>query len=235
MALLLTAPVAKAENLVELQLPVPAEELNSKPASSRPVGTKFGVVLTAGQSAEVVLPVLADTNLRKDRPVESQGAQPGLVLRYGREQQALIKVDPAKARGVEFTEAEFQFLPSWVAKREGGTISFHRMLVDWSEQANTLVIFSTDHGDLAGHHGFLTKYGPCMDETILRIPLVMRWPDGIPPGQVTDSFVSSVDLLPTLCSLAERNVPAACHGHSLLPLFEGVTAVDWREGIACSY
>jgi arylsulfatase A-like enzyme len=102
-------------------------------------------------------------------------------------------------------------------------------------EENTLVIFSSDHGDLVGHHGILTKYGPCMDETILRTPLVMRWPQGITAGQVNDAFISSTDWLPTFCELAGIEPPAFCHGQSLVPFFKGGRSTSWREGVVTGY
>jgi choline-sulfatase len=102
-------------------------------------------------------------------------------------------------------------------------------------QENTLVIFGTDHGDQVGHHGILTKYGPCMDDTILHIPLVMRWPKGIAAGQVQHAFVSAVDLLPTLCALAGCVPPDLCHGHSLVPWLRGQQPAGWREGVVGTF
>jgi arylsulfatase A-like enzyme len=116
---------------------------------------------------------------------------------------------------------------------------FLGIVLDHLQQAgcreNTLIIFSTDHGDLVGHHGILTKYGPTVDDTILHIPLIMCWPRGIASGQTQEAFVSAVDLLPTLCDLAGCSPPELCHGRSLLPLFAGQAPSDWREGVVGAY
>lgn len=107
-------------------------------------------------------------------------------------------------------------------------------LSDLGLEEDTLVIFSSDHGDLMGHHGMLTKYGPTMDETILRIPLVVRWPGRIRPGSACNRFVSSTDWLPTFCELAGIDSPVV-HGRSLVPLLKGETPCDWRQGIAGTF
>ena len=100
--------------------------------------------------------------------------------------------------------------------------------------ANTLVIFSSDHGEYVGELGLFSKFS-AMSECVLRTPLVMRWPQGIKPGRVCRQFVSSVDWMPTLCELAGIAPPQPCHGRSLRPLFLGQTPQQWRQGIACTY
>lgn len=86
---------------------------------------------------------------------------------------------------------------------------------------NTLVIYSTDHGDLCGGHGMLDKHFVMYDD-VVRVPLLMRWPVGIAPGQVSDAFVvHSLDLAVTFCELAGLPVPETFAGRSLLPLMRG--------------
>jgi arylsulfatase A-like enzyme len=69
---------------------------------------------------------------------------------------------------------------------------------------NTLVIFTSDHGEMLGHHGMLKK-GPFMLDDLLRVPLVIA-----PPGQSrsaveVDDLTSGVDMLPAIVSLAGNN------------------------------
>lgn len=109
-----------------------------------------------------------------------------------------------------------------------------RRLSDLELDNETIVIFGSDHGELMGHHGMLTKYGPTLDETILRVPLVVRWPGTIRPGQACDRFVSSTDWLPTYCELAGIEPPPV-HGRSLVPLFRGETPPDWRQGVVGAF
>lgn len=128
---------ATDQSLVELEMPMPAEELrNRSTAAVSSTPGKFGVMTKCADGSEFLLPVVADATLRKDTPAESQGAQPLLVLRIGRHQQAVLKVDTSPLKGKEIKEASFQFYPVWMAKSsQEGTVSFHRMLVDWSEKA----------------------------------------------------------------------------------------------------
>lgn len=70
---------------------------------------------------------------------------------------------------------------------------------------NTLVIFLTDHGGDPTYGGSNLPYRgdkATLFEGGLRVPCIMRWPGTIGAGQVNDSLYSSLDLFPTLCSLA---------------------------------
>ena len=78
---------------------------------------------------------------------------------------------------------------------------------------DTLVIFTSDHGEMVGGHGVVTKYSQMYDE-VLRVPLVIRWPDHITPGSVEPSFVSHVDYVPTFAERAGGPPPIQTHGQS---------------------
>ena len=76
---------------------------------------------------------------------------------------------------------------------------------------NTLVCFTTDHGDFFGQHG-LTKKAIHHYEDLLRVPLVVRQPGVIPSATVSDSLQSTVDLAPTFLSFAGVDVPRTMSG-----------------------
>ncbi|MCB8922171.1 MAG: sulfatase-like hydrolase/transferase [Ardenticatenaceae bacterium] len=87
---------------------------------------------------------------------------------------------------------------------------------------NTLVIYTTDHGDMCGGHGMLDKHFIMYDD-VTHIPLLMRWPERIPAGTVSNAFVShSIDLAVTFCEVADVPVPETFSGRSLLPMMTGV-------------
>lgn len=85
----------------------------------------------------------------------------------------------------------------------------------------TLVVFTSDHGDMQGHHGVIGKSIAAFYEQILRVPLLMRLPGVIEPGTTVDSLVSSVDLMPTILDYAGQSCPDDVHGRSLRPHVEG--------------
>jgi len=99
---------------------------------------------------------------------------------------------------------------------------------------NTVVIFTSDHGQTLGSHGGLTDKGWHHFEETHRVGLIVKDPrpraDGAPPaGHVEPRWASVLDVHPTVCELAGAEYdPQAVHGRSLLPLLEG-RDVPWRE------
>ena len=81
----------------------------------------------------------------------------------------------------------------------------------------TLVIFTTDHGEMLGDHGLTQKFVPY--EASIRIPFLMRLPGKIPAGRVVSDPVNSIDILPTVCDYLEIPTPEQ-EGQSLRPLME---------------
>lgn len=93
----------------------------------------------------------------------------------------------------------------------------------------TLVVFSSDHGDLDAAHGFEHKSLPY--EESARVPFLLSWPGHIPAGRVDRRRLvsSSLDLLPTICDYAGVKPPAGLPGRSVRPLASGGTAAGWRQ------
>ncbi|MFI7066367.1 sulfatase-like hydrolase/transferase [Kribbella sp. NPDC050124] len=77
---------------------------------------------------------------------------------------------------------------------------------------DTVVIYTSDHGEMAGHHGIWQKQ--CFYEPSVRIPLLLRHPS-LAPARST-SHVSLVDVLPTLRDIAALPADPALPGHTLL-------------------
>ncbi len=94
---------------------------------------------------------------------------------------------------------------------------------------NTLVLYTSDHGDYAGAHGLFAKGVPAFDEAY-RVPFIVRWPAGIGrPGREVDAFASLLDVGPTLLESAAAAPLSGVHGRSLLPLLRGDAPPDWRD------
>jgi arylsulfatase A-like enzyme len=83
---------------------------------------------------------------------------------------------------------------------------------------DTLVVYSTDHGDWLGDHGLVLK-GPMAYEGLLRVGLLFRGP-GVPQGKVVADPVSTIDLPATFADYAGVSLDAAKHSASLRPLVE---------------
>jgi len=83
---------------------------------------------------------------------------------------------------------------------------------------NTLIVFTSDHGEWLGDHGLLVK-GPMAYEGLLRVALLVEGP-GVPVGQCIGDPVSTLDLAPTLCDYAGSELCVPVHGRSLRGLIE---------------
>ncbi|HEY0734288.1 MAG TPA: sulfatase [Herpetosiphonaceae bacterium] len=79
--------------------------------------------------------------------------------------------------------------------------------------ANTIVVFTSDHGEMFGAHGRRAK-NIFYDEAC-RIPLLIRWPQRIPADSTCDICLSTVDLMPTLGALLQTPLPADLEGMDL--------------------
>lgn len=84
---------------------------------------------------------------------------------------------------------------------------------------HTIVVYAADHGDFAGDHGICDK-NIGIYESIHRIPFIVSYP-GCRRGAWCDGIIESVDLLPTLCELAEVPAPAGLDGRSIVPELAG--------------
>jgi arylsulfatase A-like enzyme len=99
---------------------------------------------------------------------------------------------------------------------------------------DTLVIFTSDHGEQLGDHHLLGKVG-YFDESF-RIPLVVKDARANPRfGQVESAFTESIDLMPTILQAVGGAVPRACDGASLLPLLHGPAPAGWRDALHYEY
>lgn len=97
---------------------------------------------------------------------------------------------------------------------------------------NTIVVFTSDHGDHLSSHG----YGKPMDQWLhhtkraskatpfnesIHVPLLVRWPAGVRPGSRTDAMFSSVDFMPTLLKMCGVDIPNGVQGTDLSHLLVG--------------
>jgi len=113
------------------------------------------------------------------------------------------------------SEVDSQLVRIWDKLRERG---------DWE---NTVVIVSSDHGEMMGDHGLKEKVGYW--EQSYHIPCVIRDPrHSSSHGTTVTSFTENVDIFPTLCELLDIPVPTQCDGHSLSALLQGEEPAQWR-------
>jgi N-sulfoglucosamine sulfohydrolase len=153
----------------------------------------------------------------------------------------VIKGVPKKLIGPEDVEP-FPWLAVEHAKIRMDLVGFYNatlrldagigMLMDVLEKRgvadNTLVIFLGDNGPPFAR-GKMTCY-----EAGLQVPFIVRWPGKAKSGLVSDEFISTVDIMPTICEAAGADVPDAVVGKSFIPLLEGKNA-PWRDELFCEF
>ena len=107
--------------------------------------------------------------------------------------------------------------------------------LDESGQANnTIVVFTTDHGDMVGNHRMWIKGWIPYEETY-RIPLIVRWPGRVQPGSKTSALVQTHDLAHTYVAAASAPRLPFQDGRALQPLFQDPASRSWPDQIMCAY
>jgi arylsulfatase A-like enzyme len=84
---------------------------------------------------------------------------------------------------------------------------------------NTIVLFTSDHGDMLGSQGTMRKQKPWEESVI--VPGLLRWPAGVRRAFTSDAVFSHVDVVPTLFGLCGVKPPAKMDGHDYAPYLRG--------------
>lgn len=112
---------------------------------------------------------------------------------------------------------------SLVDKVVGDFINYLRNK-EWLD--NTLLVFISDHGEPMGeshgerHGGIVRKARPWLYQELMRIPLLIRHPDGYGAGKDFGNFVITADIMPTILDYLDVKIPRTVDGVSLLPLLK---------------
>ena len=96
---------------------------------------------------------------------------------------------------------------------------------------NTVVVFTSDHGEMLGEHGMWRKM--CFYEEAARIPLQIRWPGVLPQGMRRRECISLIDLTATILQMSGINTDEQkgrwqVDGDSLISLIEGESE-SWKD------
>lgn len=94
------------------------------------------------------------------------------------------------------------------------------LLDETGQRENTIVIFTSDHGESLGDHG-LRRKGCRFYEGLVRAPLMISWPGRFQQGLRSDALVELTDIVPTLLEAAGLPVADRIQGRSLRPILEG--------------
>jgi len=108
-------------------------------------------------------------------------------------------------------------------------------LEETGQRENTIVIFTSDHGEMLGDHGIYLK-GPYFYEPAVRIPLIISMPETIPNGMRSEALVELVDLAQTILDASEIPHHPGMQGKSLWPLLTGQADINrHRDDVYCEY
>ncbi|MEF3302242.1 sulfatase-like hydrolase/transferase [Paenibacillus sp. GYB003] len=102
-------------------------------------------------------------------------------------------------------------------------------------ERDTIVVYTADHGDMCGGHRMMDKHYILYDD-VVKVPLIVKYPERIPAGARIDRFVYNLlDLPPTILEYAGLVPQPFFHGASLLPLLRGDEPDDWRTEVVSTY
>ena len=146
------------------------------------------------------------------------------------EKKKVAVPDAVKRDFIDLYDAE-------LAQLDNALREIPRILDKHGVSSNTLVILTADHGErLFGQHGYLGHSRVFMGEEVLQVPLVFSGA-GIPQGVRIKDIVRTIDLYPTIASIAGADAPDMIQGRSLVPYFRGealdaVSAFASYRGVA---
>lgn len=104
-------------------------------------------------------------------------------------------------------------------------------LYEYGVDKNTIILFTSDHGDLLGDHNLYRKNAPY--EGSMNVPLLLYDPAdllGLKKGSENGELIELRDVMPTLLEAAGVEIPGCVEGHSVLPLAKGEPC-EWRSYI----
>ncbi len=136
-----------------------------------------------------------------------------------------------KLANQEFSEKEWRgYYHAYCRLTEMVDMEIGKVLDALSENGfgnNTIIVFTSDHGDGAASHKWAAKLS--LYEESSNIPFIISW-DGMIPAGVKDAshLVSQIDILPTLCDYAGVRSPVDFTGRSLRPIIDDPEAT-WRN------
>ncbi len=133
--------------------------------------------------------------------------------------------DVRTERGCRVLRAKYLGMVTQVDRAVGDILT---ALDENSLRDNTVVVFTSDHGDLVGDHGLFGK--SCTYEEALKVPLLIRVP-WLAEGhrRVPEPF-GQIDLVPTLLDLLNEPIPAHLQGVSRVPVLRGDTTAVEQDG-----
>ena len=157
-------------------------------------------------------------------PKEKENPHPLAALYFEREDSETFSRDDVRARVIPAYMGLIKQIDDHIGK-----------LINFLEQQNrmedTMIIFTSDHGDYLGDHWLGEK--ELFHEESVKIPLIIYDPSeasNSTRGSIENKLIESIDLLPTFIEVAGGKIPVHwLEGHSLLPILHGKSVKNWRN------
>ena len=108
-----------------------------------------------------------------------------------------------------------------------------KALEETGQEQNTIVVFTSDHGDFMGHHRMVRK-GMFLYDSLLHVPMIWYAPGRIAKGHRVRNLAQGVDLFPTLVDMSGGEVPEDLPGRSQKPFIEGKSETNENDCVFAS-
>ena len=192
-------------------------------------GGAFGQATTAPDEAVYKKTYPTPISSTWNEPLDKEG-RPSVHIEYANMWQLVTGPNPSsEARWKSFQDYYFNCIQDCDNQM--------MLVLDYLEKnnmlENTIIVFTSDHGEMLGDHGLKGKSGN-MYENNIHVPLIVYHPE-YPGGRSCNNITSHLDLAPTFVDMGTdsdaqmENIKAGIKGYSLMPALEN-TATDVRNG-----
>lgn len=182
--------------------------------------------------ASMVAPSRTPTPIRRGTLAEERAQHPLLDLAYERATKEKFVTGQGDGPAAEWTEREvaeiraiYHGMQAEVDAEIGRVIDHLKQCGDYE---NTVIVFTSDHGEMLGDHYLFGKFG--YFDAAVHIPLILRIPgEGHGRGVVVDRFTESIDVMPTILDAIGLEIPSQVDGRSLIDFSRATPPATWRR------
>ena len=164
------------------------------------------------------------------RDYASIGGEPDDDPEYAKMSKGMKASYPPKNVNLKMMVAAYYGMIDLLDKQIGRII---QKLEDLGLRENTMIMFTSDHGDMLGDHGLLYK-GCRFLEPLVHIPFIVSWPGTYQKNVKSDALVEQVDMAPTILEAAGMEIPYKMQGKSIHSLLKGDTPLNEHKPFVIS-
>ena len=139
------------------------------------------------------------------------------------------KLDEMSSAEIKHARAMYYGMVTYIDEQFGRVLE---KLNELGLRENTIIVYTSDHGEMAGEHGLWYKNS--FLEASVAAPLIFSYPKTLPVNKKINASSMLLDIFPTLCDLSDIGQPNDLEGKSLLPLMNGIKNADNSDRVAYS-